>query len=31
MNVGRADVDQFTELLDHSLAACGAVTTGRAK
>ncbi|MBZ5580318.1 MAG: aspartate aminotransferase family protein [Acidobacteriia bacterium] len=31
MNVGRADVDQFVELLDHSLAACGAVASGRAK
>jgi len=29
MNVGRADVDQFIELLDKSLAACGAVA-GRA-
>jgi len=25
MNVGRADVDQFIELLDHSLAVCGTV------
>ena len=31
MNVGRADVDQFIELLDHSLAACGTVASGRAK
>jgi 4-aminobutyrate aminotransferase-like enzyme len=31
MNVGRSDVDQFIELLDHSLAACGATTAGRAK
>jgi hypothetical protein len=25
MNVGRGDVDQFIELLDKSLAACGAM------
>jgi 4-aminobutyrate aminotransferase-like enzyme len=31
MNVGRADVDQFIKLLDHSLAACGAMTSGRAR
>jgi len=31
MNVGRADVDQFIELLDHSLAACGALASGRVK
>jgi 4-aminobutyrate aminotransferase len=31
MNVGRADVDQFINLLDHSLAACGAMASGRAK
>ena len=30
MNVGRGDVDQFIELLDKSLAACGAVSAGRA-
>ena len=31
MNVGRADVDQFIELLDRSLAACGAVAARGAK
>ena len=31
MNVGRADVDQFIELLDRCLAACGAVAAGGAK
>ncbi|HUP04969.1 MAG TPA: aspartate aminotransferase family protein [Bryobacteraceae bacterium] len=29
MNVGRGDVDQFIELLDRSLAACAATTSGR--
>ena len=29
MNVGRADVDQFIQLLDRSLAACGVVASGR--
>jgi 4-aminobutyrate aminotransferase len=28
MNIGRADVDQFIELLDKSLAACGAMAAG---
>src|ERR1051325_6661702 len=28
MNVGRADVDQFIEVLDKSLAACGAMVAG---
>ena len=27
MNIGRADVDQFVELLDRSLAVCGAVSS----
>jgi len=32
MNVGRADVDQFIQLLDQSLAACcGVLASGRAK
>jgi 4-aminobutyrate aminotransferase len=31
MNVGRADVDQFIELLDASLVACGAATAGSAR
>jgi 4-aminobutyrate aminotransferase len=31
MNVGRADVDQFIELLDKSLAACGAMAAGGVK
>ncbi len=31
MNVGRTDVDQFIELLDRSLAVCGAVTAGRSR
>ena len=31
MNIGRADVDQFIELLDRSLAACAAMATGGAK
>jgi len=31
MNVGRADVDQFIELLDAAFAACGAMTAGAAK
>ncbi len=31
MNVDRADVDQFIELLDHSLAACSTATPGRVK
>lgn len=29
MNVGRADVDQFLELLDRSFAACGAMAAGK--
>src|SRR5262249_32665510 len=28
MNIGRADVDQFIELLDKTLAACGAMAGG---
>jgi 4-aminobutyrate aminotransferase len=28
MNIGRSDVDQFIELLDKSLASCGAMTAG---
>jgi 4-aminobutyrate aminotransferase len=31
MNVGRADVDQFIQLLDQSLAACGVLASGRAR
>jgi len=31
MNIGRADVDQFIELLDSSLAACAATAAGSAK
>jgi 4-aminobutyrate aminotransferase len=31
MNIGRADVDQFIELLDKSLAACGAMAAGGVK
>jgi 4-aminobutyrate aminotransferase len=31
MNIGRADVDQFIELLDKSLAVCGAVAAGSVK
>jgi len=31
MNISPADVDQFIEMLDHSLAACGAVAAGRGK
>ncbi|PWU10481.1 MAG: aspartate aminotransferase family protein [Terriglobia bacterium] len=31
MNVGRADVDQFLQLLDRSLAVCGAVAAGGVK
>jgi len=31
MNIGRSDVDQFIELLDRSLAACGAAAAGRAR
>jgi 4-aminobutyrate aminotransferase-like enzyme len=31
MNIGRSDVDQFIELLDRSLAACGAMTAGSAR
>jgi len=31
MNIGRADVDQFIELLDRSLAVCGAVAAGSAR
>ena len=28
MNVGRSDVDQFIELLDKTLAACGSMVAG---
>ena len=28
MNVGKSDVDQFVELLDHSLEACSAMAAG---
>ena len=31
MNIARADVDQFIELLDRSLAVCGAVSPARVK
>jgi 4-aminobutyrate aminotransferase-like enzyme len=31
MNIGKADVDNFIELLDKSLVACGAVAAGGAK
>ena len=31
MNIGRADVDQFIQLLDRSLAVCGAAASGRVK
>lgn len=31
MNIGRSDVDQFIERLDHSLAVCGTAASGRAK
>src|SRR5262249_23938212 len=30
MNIGRSDVDQFIELLDRSLAVCGAIAAGSA-
>jgi 4-aminobutyrate aminotransferase-like enzyme len=31
MNIGRSDVDRFIELLDKSLAACGAMAAGSAR
>jgi 4-aminobutyrate aminotransferase-like enzyme len=31
MNIGRADVDQFIELLDRSLAVCGKAVAGQAR
>lgn len=31
MNMARSDVDQFIELLDHSLSACRATASGTAR
>jgi hypothetical protein len=31
MNVGRSDVDQFIELLDKTLAACGSMVAAGAR